>query len=40
MRHVSLGSLASGRHTWQWDGRNAAGEVVADGTYSLHASRP
>ena len=35
VRHVSLGTLASGRHTWQWDGRNAAGEVVADGTYSI-----
>ncbi len=34
VRHVSLGTLTSGRHTWQWNGRNAAGEVVADGTYT------
>ena len=34
VRHVSLGSLASGPHKWQWDGRNAGGDVVADGDYT------
>ena len=34
VRHVALGSLASGSHTWLWDGKNAAGEVVADGAYT------
>jgi flagellar hook assembly protein FlgD len=38
VRRVSLGSLASGKHTWQWNGRNGSGDVVADGTYSCTLS--
>lgn len=32
---VRLGSLAAGRHTWQWDGRGNGGRRVPDGEYSI-----
>ncbi len=28
-------SFASGRHTWRWDGRDAKGRFVADGSYRV-----
>jgi flagellar hook assembly protein FlgD len=34
VRRVSLGSLASGRHSWLWDGKNTSGDVVGDGAWS------
>jgi flagellar hook assembly protein FlgD len=34
VRRVALGSLASGLHTWLWNGKNAGGVVVGDGAYS------
>jgi hypothetical protein len=34
VRRVALGSLAAGRHTWSWNGTNAAGTTVADGRYT------
>jgi flagellar hook assembly protein FlgD len=33
VRRALLGSLASGAHTWRWDGLNTVGAEVADGTY-------
>ncbi len=33
VRRVALGSLAGGAHTWRWDGKDAGGVVVADGSY-------
>ncbi len=34
VRRVALGSLAAGRHSWSWNGANAAGTKVADGRYT------
>jgi flagellar hook assembly protein FlgD len=28
-----LGALPAGRHSWRWDGRDAAGRGVASGVY-------
>ena len=28
-----IGALSAGQHTFQWDGTDAAGELLADGTY-------
>jgi flagellar hook assembly protein FlgD len=33
VRRVVLGSLASGARAWRWDGKDASGNVVADGAY-------
>ena len=33
VRRAALGSLASGAHSWSWDGRTTAGAAVADGAY-------
>jgi flagellar hook assembly protein FlgD len=33
VRRAALGSLAGGRHSWRWDGKNAGGGVVGDGAY-------
>ncbi len=35
VRSVSLGTLASGSHTWSWDGRDASGATLADGEYGV-----
>ena len=34
VRRVSLGSLGSGLHTWNWNGKDASGNVVSDGAYA------
>lgn len=33
VRSVSLGTLASGSHTWIWNGKTASGSRLADGVY-------
>ncbi len=35
VRVLSLGELASGQHSLQWDGKNDAGETVAPGIYTF-----
>jgi flagellar hook assembly protein FlgD len=38
VRSVSLGSLTAGTHSWTWNGRNDAGQVVAGGRYVVHVN--
>jgi len=38
VRNVNLGAQPVGLMNWQWDGRNDAGEVLADGSYTFAAS--
>ena len=33
VRRAALGSLASGAHSWRWDGRTTVGAAAPDGTY-------
>jgi flagellar hook assembly protein FlgD len=35
VRHVALGTLTSGAHTWVWDGRAGAGAPLPDGAYTV-----
>ena len=35
VRTVNIGGKAAGDYTFQWDGKNSAGDAVDDGTYSL-----
>lgn len=35
VRHVDLGSLRAGKHTWRWDGRADSGRKVPNGRYRL-----
>lgn len=37
IKTVSLGDLANGRHDFNWDGMNEAGEPVKEGVYSFTA---
>ena len=34
VRTLTLGTKAAGNHSFQWDGKDAAGKAVTDGTYS------
>ncbi|HKC27015.1 MAG TPA: FlgD immunoglobulin-like domain containing protein, partial [Jatrophihabitans sp.] len=38
VRHVVLGSLGSGQHTWVWNGNNDSGNRVGDGAYTVKLS--
>lgn len=38
VRNVNLGAQPAGLVNWQWDGRNDAGVVLADGSYTFTAS--
>lgn len=38
VRKIDLGKLDAGTHEFVWDGKNAAGEVVADGSYKMKVS--
>lgn len=35
VRNINLGAQAAGLVNWQWDGRNNAGDSVADGSYTF-----
>jgi flagellar hook assembly protein FlgD len=35
VRSVEMGSLPAGRHTFEWDGTDAAGRSVASGLYFI-----
>lgn len=37
VRVMDKGTLAAGNHTLEWDGRDAAGNVLPDGAYTLEA---
>jgi flagellar basal-body rod modification protein FlgD len=38
VRKIDLGKLDAGTHEFVWDGKNAAGTVVADGNYKMKVS--
>jgi len=38
VRNINLGSQPVGLVNWQWDGRNDAGNAVADGAYTFKVS--
>jgi flagellar basal-body rod modification protein FlgD len=38
IRRIDLGQLGTGRHSFQWDGRDNSGELVEAGTYTFNVS--
>lgn len=38
VRQINLGTVASGEHALNWDGRNDKGDIVADGMYKFQVT--